>query len=128
MTNDEIATMSRAVARHFGLWTPKQCVQPRTVSDSTKTWCERCGWETKPTLGARPYSIPHEIPCPDLTQPEWAWRLLKEFSYVKWISGGGIACDLWIRHNGKEGHGIADTLGHALLLAAYQLVPREAAK
>ena len=128
MTPNEISTMSRAAAPHFGLWTPGECVQPRTVSDSTKTWCERCGWETKPTLGARPYSIPHEIPCPDLTQPEWAWRLLEvlltKYQVRFHHNGSGVTLDPYLGWL-FTGDGPPR---EAMLRAAYSLVQREAAK
>ncbi len=132
MTPDEIATMSRAVAQHFGLWTPGRCLGTRELRGrpGEQSWvntpCEHGSYGS------------HEIPCPDLTEPAWFVRLLKEIGkthYVditRFLTAGDYLPWSVIMHRAS---GARDEVGAredcpelALLRAAYQLVQREAAK
>ena len=136
MTNEEIRAMSLVVAPHFGLWAPGPCKGTSRMDGI----CEICGsklFDRPPRLdsfsalaleGKRKR---HEIPCPDLTQPEWFARLLKEIHrrrYEVWFTplGTEIHCIIWTPSNRADG--LADIFELALLEAAYQLVQREASK
>ncbi len=124
MTLEEIRAASERVAQHYGIWMPGQtCGHEGIVfayhSDG-KYVCGSCG-----RMG--PIEL-HEIPCPDLTTPPMFVRLVNIPSYVKWIHYQGEAFDLWVQHNGKEGHGIDDILSHALLKALDALVRWEGEK
>ena len=118
------AEKSAVVAQHFGLWTPpRPCpFSPKSnTADTHGIFCE---------LHQEHFYHDHEIPAPDLTQPEWFVRLLKMVNYPVTFEKGTIlvgnktvtsyaascAGDTW---------GEGDTPEAALLAAVYEIVARE---
>ena len=122
MTTDEIRAMSRVVAQHFGLWMPGRMCQGSV---------DGCPM--------RPHNYfetpPHEISCPDLTEPAWSDTLgdalpVDEILFHRFDKGW--YCQLFmvfdVRPNEWSDDSWGPTKRESLLLAAYQLVQREAPK
>ena len=126
------------MARHFGLWAPEQsCSGIFTYvrhSDDSRYWrhCIDCIYIVPPVTI---WVCSHEIPCPDLTEPAWSDTLgdalpVDEILFHRFDKGW--CCQLFmvfdVRPNEWSDDSWGPTKRESLLLAAYQLVQREAPK